>query len=323
MKKQLVLTFIIVLISCTKETTIPEIPIVQTPLNEYKITPSATDAAITAFNNEHYVYLSTQAVPKNKLFVFLPGTSSSPIYYTTILKKAASMGYHTIGLMYPNSTDIYNNSSNNTDNTQFGKCRLEAFEGVNHTSGVTIDATNCIKNRLVKLLNYLQTQNPSQNWQQFLTGSNIDWGKCVVAGHSQGGGHAFFIAKQVAVARAISFSSIDWNTSLATNADWVTQTGATPISKFYSLNHFQDEIFNYVLVQTQLSNMSLTGPVTSIDVVSSPYNNSHILSTNAIPAYPLLFPFHNSLCINAYVPKEASGNTIASFDKAWEYLIGN
>jgi S-formylglutathione hydrolase FrmB len=187
---------------------------------------------------------------------------------------------------------------------------------------LNIDANNCIKNRLLKLLIYLNAQYPSQNWAQFFNGStDVNWSKVVIAGHSQGGGHAFYIAKKVAVDRTIAFASIDWNNSLNQNASWVTQPGATDISKYYSFNHTGDEVFGYANVQTQLAAMGVTGPAVNTETATSPYSNSHTLTTTATPAIAT-FGNHSVICLDQYITKDAGGNVKPTIIKAWEYLLG-
>jgi hypothetical protein len=256
------------------------------------------------------------------LFVFLPGTTGFPSVYKLIVNKAASLGYHAIGLMYPNNSDLYVASATSTDLSEFGKCRQEIFDGTDQTTGVSVNSANCIKNRLYKLLVALQQQHPTQNWQQFISGSEVNWSKLTIAGHSQGGGHALYIAKKVSVERAISFASIDWNNTLNQSASWVFETGSTPISKCYSFNSTRDQIFSYNNVVTQLADMGMTGPAVSVDDFTPPYSGSHTLTTAASPAISLLVPDHNLICLDAYVPKTNTGAVVASFDRAWAYLIG-
>lgn len=323
----IVFIFITVITSCKKTTPVNSggnnngTPTAQ--FFEYLITPSTTNTSISSYNNDHYVCIDTRLSLKNKLFVFLPGTTGFPSAYKLIVKKAASLGYHAIGLMYPNSTDIYTAASNSADNNEFGRCRQEIFDGSNQTNGVSVDTNNCIKSRLYKLLYYLQQQHPDQNWGQYLLNGSINWSKIVISGHSQGGGHAFYIAKQVGVDKAISFSSIDWNSSIGASANWVTTTGATPISKFYSFNGTNDEIFNYTNVQTQLADMNMIGPAVSIDMNAAPYNNSHTLTTSTSPAFSIIFPNHNLTVLDQYVPKSSNGAVAATFTNAWEYLLNN
>lgn len=293
---------------------------------EYSILPSATDAAINTFNSAHQVMIDTNVVPKNKLFVFLPGTTGTPYYYRLILKKAADMGYHAIGLMYPNGSDLYTAAATNPDLTAFGRGRKEIYQGTDELLGVSVNPTNSIKNRLYKLLVYLNDRYPNQHWSQYLQSNAVDWSKCVLSGHSQGGGHAFYMAKQVLVSKAISFSSIDWNSLLNQSASWVTDAGATPISAFYSFNGKRDQVFNIANVNTQLTQMGLQGSPSNIDSIVMPYNNTHRLITNANAAFPVnvpnIFPDHNITCLDEFVPKDNNGKALLTFDKAWEYLLG-
>ena len=291
---------------------------------EYNILPSTTNSSILLFNNSHEVCLDTRTTLKNKLFIFLPGTTGYPTNYKLIVKQAASQGYHAIGLMYPNDPSIYTASNNDTTNTQFAKCRQEIFDGTDQTSGVSVDTNNCINNRLYKLLLYLQRTYPAQNWSQYISNGQVVWSKCIIAGHSQGGGHAFFIAKRVLVDKAISFSSIDWNSALNRSATWVTQSGATSINKFYSINGTNDEIFNYANVQTQLSDMSIPGSPVSVDNNTSPYSSTHRLITSATPAISIApFPNHNLTCLDMSIPKTSTGAVIPAFVNAWNYLLNN
>ncbi len=324
------LTFAVAMFSCKKSETNTgsgnnnNNPTETPQLYQYEVSPSITNPLVTTYNNVHEVFLDTRTTLRNKLFVFLPGTTGFPSVYQLIVKKAAALGYHSIGLMYPNNSDIYTAAGSSNNLTDFGTCRQEIFDGVDHASGVSVDGNNCIQSRLIKLLQYLQQQHPTQNWGQFLSGNDVDWTKVVVAGHSQGGGHAFYISKIKSVERAISFASIDWNSNLNQSAAWINMTGATPVSKLYSINGLRDQIFAYANVQTQLADLGLQGPAASIDGNNPPYSNSHTLTTNATPA--LAEPFtnhHNLTCLDAYVPKDALGNTAPDFDKAWGYLLGN
>lgn len=323
------LVFSVVMFSCKKSDTNNgsgnnnNTPTDEPQLYQYEVTPSTTNASITSFNNVHEVILDTRTSQLNKLFVFLPGTTGFPSVYQLIVKKAAALGYHSIGLMYPNNSDIYTAAGSSSNLNDFGNCRQEIFDGVDHASGVSVDGNNCIQSRLLKLLQYLQQQHPTQNWGQFLLGNEVDWSKVVIAGHSQGGGHAFYISKIKSVERAISFASIDWNSNFNQSAAWVNLTGATPVNKLYSINGLRDQIFAYANVQIQLSELGLAGPAVSIDGNNPPYSNTHTLTTNATPA--LAEPFtnhHNLTCLDAYVPKDALGNPAPDFDKAWDYLLG-
>src|SRR5689334_22710048 len=65
---------------------------------EYSISPATTDPAINTFLAAHFVSVKEGATLKNTLFLFIPGTYRSPAESKGILRKAASLGYHAIGL---------------------------------------------------------------------------------------------------------------------------------------------------------------------------------------------------------------------------------
>jgi hypothetical protein len=47
---------------------------------------------------------------------------------------------------------------------------------------------------LLKLLIYLHAQNATLGWDRYYSGSNINWNKITVGGHSQGAGTAQIIS---------------------------------------------------------------------------------------------------------------------------------
>jgi hypothetical protein len=150
----------------------------------------------------------------------------------------------------------------------------------------------------------------------------VAWNKVTISGHSQGGGHAWYISKIALVDRAISFSSMDWNGLLNKSAGWISQPGITPVSKVYTFNSPKDQIFAYNNLQTQLADFGLAGPAVNVDSVAAPYNNSHILITRDNPAITVFVPDHNLTCLDLYVPRTGSGVIKSEFIRAWEYLIG-
>lgn len=106
-----------------------------------------------------------------------------------------------------------------------------------------VNKANSIVNRLQKLLLYLASNYPTDNWSQFLTASgDINWQKICVAGQSQGGGHAAFIAQQKKVGRVIMFASPkDFSNTYNAPAFWLTQKSATPLNRYFGFVHTLDE----------------------------------------------------------------------------------
>jgi len=150
--------------------------------------------------------------------VYLPGTTDRPELSSCLLKAiAAKSETWTIGLSYAylSSGDKFRN----------GKCAsLVANEGLDeqinclkqqhkdaidggdygathfNEDGVTkfwdeVKPENSIKFRLVKLFEYLDGQDESQGWRKLIKGgTEPNWKMITVIGHSQGAGHAAYLA---------------------------------------------------------------------------------------------------------------------------------
>ena len=61
-----------------------------------------------------------------------------------------------------------------------GKFRFEQWFGADSSAYISVDSSCCIENRIIKLLQYLDFNNPSQSWNQFYTGNTINWSKIMV-----------------------------------------------------------------------------------------------------------------------------------------------
>ena len=91
-----------------------------------------------------------------------------------------------------------------------------------------------IVDRTAKALRYLAAGGPSGGWASFLTSivpeadpaSSIAWSKIMVAGRSQGGGHAAAIGKLFSVARVVQLSSTCDSVG-ATPATWTDGAAGT------------------------------------------------------------------------------------------------
>jgi Secretion system C-terminal sorting domain len=289
---------------------------------QHIVQPSQTSASINNPNNNHFAYINTSVTAKNKLFLFFPGTGAVPFNYLEMIKNAANLGYHAIGLTYPNALLINNICATSIDTTCHSNARYEVFDGVDRTPSLNIDSNNCIQNRTIKLLQYLHAQFPTENWNQYYTGNTILWSKIIVSGHSQGGGHAGFISKIKSVDRVVMFSALDWIPLLNRNADWITWNGPTPSNKYFGFVHDSDELVNFSQIQTTWQNygMSTYGPLVLTDVNATPYSNTHQLHTLLAPANDPT-KFHGCVATDAYTPMTLAG--VPVFKPVWDYMINS
>jgi hypothetical protein len=274
----------------------------------YLVKPLETDKNYTATEESHYVSRnSTKHL--NKLLLFIGGSYSVPKDYYIFCQHAATQGFDVISLSYPNTIATAPLGSS-SDQYIFDNYRDEICFGNQVSNVVIVDALNCINTRTIKLIQFLKVTYPNENWQQYLTAQNtLQWNKVIVAGHSQGSGHACYLGKKNLVDRVLMFSGPnDYSGYYSAAANWLTQTGATPLNNQFSLLHVQDEIVPFA---NQVANLRGLGLLSSsqnpviIDAIPAPYGNVRSLSTN-IQA----MSFHSSTI---------GGNTI--LPNVWTYML--
>lgn len=271
-------------------------------LQTITVAPSVTDANITTYTDAtqqevHICYTNTSVVPRNELLIFLPGSGGKPNGNDYFDQLAANLGYHVIGLMYPNSPSIGSLCDTNTDPDCYLKTRLEIIDGIDRTTLVNVNVANSIENRIIKCIKYLNTNYPSQNWGQYLDANDgIVWSKIAFAGHSQGGGHAALIAKYHQVARVLCFASPkdNYRTPTAANpqylgviAPWINQDNLTPSEKYFTFTHSVDSTGATPAEQLAIFNLLGLNQIAAsinVDANTAPYNNSRILLTSLATA---------------------------------------
>lgn len=286
------------------------------------VAPQATDPAISTNLNNHYVSFNSSAPGKGQLFVFLPGTGGVAFNYLEINNTAADLGFHAVNLTYPND-DAVNTlcGGANSDLNCYGNIRMETVDGIDRSPLVNVNRSNSIENRLIKLLIYLRNTYPALGWQQFLTAdSQIDWSKIVIAGHSQGGGHAGIIGRYHGVSRVLMFAATDFNALSNAPANWIAVPDSTPNAtgptRFWGFGHQQDELVNFTLMSTRIwpaYGMPQFGAIQNVDNTSPPYANSHSLTSSRT-----CDNYHG--CIAADI-RLVLVNGIPVYKPVWEYML--
>ncbi|MDG2343180.1 MAG: T9SS type A sorting domain-containing protein [Flavobacteriales bacterium] len=286
---------------------------------EYMLEPNTVDTLSGSPNNNHFIYINQTISAKNKLFLFLPGTFAVPFNYRKILKHAANLGYHSIGLTYPNNQAINSICATSVDTTCHSRARFEIFDGIDRHIDVNVDTNNSIERRTLKLLQYLHINYPSENWEQYFSGNQVNWNKIILSGHSQGGGHAGIISKIKQVDRVAMFAAMDWITLLNRNADWITWNGLTPADRYYGFAHQNDEFLDFNNIQITWNNFGMNnfGGMVLVDTSSSPYNYSRMLYTLELPDNDST-KFHSCVVADAYTPIDTG---IPVFSTIWTYMI--
>lgn len=312
-------------LSCGKSNDTPA-TVTPTPTPTGKLStfvlPATTDAAITTYPDSHYVYLNRDGAKLNKLLVFLPGAGAKPANYKLFVETAGNLGYHALGLIYPNPTDAYNTGAcaGSTDLDCFGKLRQETLDGTDTTPIIDVTPANSILNRLTKLLTYLAKTYPNDAWSQYLdaVGKPV-WANIVMSGHSQGAGHSGFMSKKYPLARVIMLANKDF-TGANQPAAWYSLPNATGSNvNVFGFTHSQDEFADQQTVWKVLK-LDTYGAVVNVDNGTN-YAGSHTLTSSKSPASlpTSTLGFHSLVAVDKFTPRNAD-NSLA-FAAVWTYLL--
>lgn len=294
-------------------------------LNTFYVAPHTTDTSYSTSEPDHYVALNLSVANNNKLLVFLPGTGASPKSYTDFTNLAANLGYHCVGLVYPNAfPSVAGMCDASSDTDCYKNIRQEVCYGTDVSSNVSVDTLNCIVTRLIKLLEYLDVNYPVDGWGQFLNNNQPAWDKITLSGHSQGSGHALYLAKTNVCDRLIMFAGADdYSDYYGQPANWIFMDSKTTVNRFYSLLHLRDDVWDYAkqFAVVKACGMTANGDDSTLtDNLQPPFGHSHCLYTNLTPLYPGIYSaYHNSMVVNLYTPKN-TGNTPV-LTPVWTYML--
>jgi hypothetical protein len=282
------------------------------------IEPNATDAAIDAASAPHRTFLDAAVASRGELLVYLPGTGATTSDQDAFGRVAASVGYHVLFLMYPTGISAAEVCQQDPDPSCFENFRRELLYGEDLSAHVKVDRANAIANRLQRAVDWLAAHRAGEGWELFRRDRGLAWGKLVLAGHSQGGGHAQLLAKDYAVARLIVLGSpMDYSTAYSRAAPWLAP-GKTPPDRMFALVHAQDEqacSFEQLLANLELSGLSSRA---DIDAASPPYDHAHVLTTNAPGGRIDSAMAHLGLVFDFALPRKHGKNLL---EAAWRYLL--
>lgn len=282
MKKLFILTHLLLLFACSKDNSAtPDNTVAQN--TSVLVFPNKVDANYSSADQAHYVIRNSKT-HLNKLLLFIGGSYSVPKDYSIFCGHAATIGLDVVSLSYPNSVATAPLGAS-SDQFIFDNYRDELCFGNQVSNEVSVNLLNCISTRATKLVLYLKDTYPDQNWGQYLTAQNtLLWSKIIVAGHSQGSGHACYLGKKNLVDRVAMFSGPnDYSGYYSNAANWLRKSGVTPTIKHFALLHIQDEIVPFTNQVTNLQGLGLLNAgqnPTLADGLTAPYANSRCLSIN-------------------------------------------
>ncbi|MFP4148553.1 MAG: BPSS1187 family protein [Nitriliruptoraceae bacterium] len=279
------------------------------------VSAADTDPELTDLNGEHVVV--TPGEPQDRLVVFFPGTGGQPEQYTTFLTTAGELGLHAIGLGYDNleSINFQVCPGEGMGSECHERARREILYGEESGwSPPDVTPADSALTRLRRLLEHLDDVHPDEGWGTYLDPAapdGIAWDHVTVSGHSQGGGHAAYVASQVVVDRVVLFSATE-------PAAWTGDDPATPPRSWWGLLHVEETQAAPIERSWQL--LGIPGALTVVDDAAPAYDGSHRLatSTDDCPAEGHRGQHHNCPIVDGFLPE---GPGLPVIEVVWEHLL--
>ena len=313
----------------------------QPPSTERQVLATTTDSRMTpspsGVEAPHVVLNpSPTATPRSKLFVFLPGTQGRPSQYSYVLRAAAGRGLHAVGLNYPNAVAMGSLCQVSADPECYWLARRHVIFGSGSPvpGQPAVSPADSIVNRLNQLIIWLNANHPREGWGQYLLADQtVNWSKVVMAGHSQGGGHAGVLAKSFAFSRAVYFSAPeDWNEVTNEPASWTRiKANVTPASLQFGFGSDADTLVPNAHAFAHWDNLGLSKPVSGpvlVEATAPPFSGAQQLRT-AIPPNPAstaLTPAlrnHGVTVVDTSTPLDGSGKPLFDVNGVWDHLCFN
>jgi hypothetical protein len=208
------------------------------------IAPHATDASLSERDSPHLIVYEPSLL--QPLLVWLPGTNGHPDagpkkFFATVREQ----GYRFVGLSYLTAPAVGQVCTPRRVAERRDCAELFRQQRVwgDVQSGLIDDRpADAIVPRLVKLLQYLASTDAAGRWGEYLDSHQQPrWDRIVLAGQSQGGGMAEFLAQTRSVAGVISFSG-GWDHGANGDvARWYRRASATPPERWQATYHVQEE----------------------------------------------------------------------------------
>lgn len=317
----------VTLFSCKKESELSAVNQAETqdaasmmlvPIDQRTATPKQTDNNIntsTLGSSLQYAYVPRNSADRrNKLFVFIPGTTAGPDDYKLILQVGARAGYHTLGIAYSNLFPVEFYAAGATEDGVVENILEEYLTGDNTSSRVSIGQPNGFENRIIKMLQYLNTNYPAEGWGQYINGNNeLRWEMISASGHSQGSDHSMYMSRKRNLLRAGLFAGPGSFT--LPNGDYpsfMQGAGITQPANVFGLAHIRDEIRLWSGVRPTWASLALPGLPTNVD--NNNYRGANQLTTNISGTSSE----HSSMVSDSVTPLRSNG--VPVFANVWIYM---
>jgi hypothetical protein len=273
----------------------------------------------------HHVYTPSPVRVREPLFVLLPGTNMEPDKHDLVLSMAASTGYRTIGLSYDNTVSVEDACAGleTCGLDCAGLVRGEAVRGVDLTPQVAVARGDSVLVRLYRLLEQLDAIDPTGGWSSYyvpavgsITPDNIVWANIIIAGFSQGAGHAAWISRQrqvhgLFILDGADDTCLDPATGDELPAEWLT-TGLDASAGRPKYGYRHDHGTGDTSTTASWQSLGLGIPLVNADVLDRVPPPHATVTEQGHPAMPKICSDHMSMARDECMPTDLAGMTAAT-----------
>lgn len=210
----------------------------QAELIRKPIRPEQANSSALTYRGSHQVYWDTE-LNNHLLLITIAGTNSIPSDFQAFSETATSVGYSVIGVDYDNHI-ISTTCKAHEDDLCFDYFRREVVLGEAQSPLLKISRANSIKQRIHDILKLLVQEHPSR-FAGFIVDNQIQWERIVVAGHSQGSGHAAYLSKFVPLRGVLLFAGPQDRFEKETRSvQWLRTPSRTAPERYFAFLHVHD-----------------------------------------------------------------------------------
>ncbi len=206
-----------------------------------QVDPSAANPQARIVRGPHVASFDPKRASQHRLVVFLNGAAVEPSQSAYFNDALASHGYHVISLDYQNRM-LTSTLRDSPDGEASSRYHQAVVFGGRINDNLMVNPQDAIEARLADLLQFLAHTAPEDGWREFASKKSVIWSKVVLAGHSQGAGHAAYLAHFRPVSKVLLLAGPqDDLTKLGEPAPWLSGPSKTPRNRFRVLLHRRDE----------------------------------------------------------------------------------
>ena len=224
------------------------------------------DPQATKHLGDQQAFIDTRVAPLGTLVVHLHGSGEKVTCgYADHGRLLAGWGFHVFMPCYDATVTWRDQACGGA----VGDCRLEMLDGVDHHPQLDVAPPQAIEVRVVRALALL-AKGPGGDWGYFLDGDKPRWPRIIISGQSFGATSSLLIAKHRPVVRAVALSG-----PLDGGGSWL-RGQHDPARSHVRLHSRQRRATLRAQVRASAA-LGLPGALTSVEVATPPYGNSHRL----------------------------------------------